>query len=404
VGLPTLASHRGEAKAEGADEPLRFVAWFVPNGVYGPAWTEDGSLALLETVRSRVDVIRGLDNQPASIDTAGHHAAGTAGFLTTRRARRSETHIEVGVSIDQRIAEHISGRALALGVEGGDGYGDCDNGFSCAYSRNISWVDPHRPRAKLVDPRMAFDELFAGFDPAATARETAARRARRRSVLDGVQAQAAALRAQLGADDRAQLDGHLEAVRELERRVEQPPLACPDAIRPDVPLDYVEHVEVMTDLIVLALQCDAARAVTFMLGNSASNQSFDFAGISGGHHDLSHHAEDPTKIEALCAIDAWHVEAFARLLARLAETPGEHGSLLDSTVVLFGSELSNGNLHHHDDLPILLAGGEASGKPAGRELVFDHRPLADLHLSLLHLFGIDDDRFGEDGDSPLTLV
>jgi len=417
VALPLLEA--GSPRAATGGEPTRLLAYYVPNGMPMDAWTpaEAGPgfalppvLAPLEALRDEIVVVSGLRNAPADIDSAGHHAAGTAGFLTGARARRSESAPEVGPSIDQVFArEHGTDTlvdSLALGLSGGDGVGNCDNGFSCAYSRSISWDSPTTPRATIVSPRLAFELMVHGDDPTATASARARRRARRHSVLDYVGDQARDLRGELGAADRAKLDEYFASVRDVERRIDRSVDAeCGAAALGDAlvhePVDVLEHLSLMNELIVLALRCDATRAITFMLGNSASNRSFPFLGIEAGHHDLSHHAGNAASREALRVVSTWEVEQFAALLQRLRDVPEGEGTLLDHCLVLLSSELSDGNTHTHDDLPVILAGRAGGALETGRHLRADGRPWAELLVSVLAALDVPVERFGDDGEGPL---
>ncbi len=414
LGLPLLDAMLPRRLRGAAPEPARrLLCYYTPNGMHMPAWTPTRTgrdfelppiLAPLAELREQVLVLSGLANEAAHPLGSGQHACGTAGFLTAALARRSETALEVGVSLDQVYAAKVGGAtrlpSLQLGVVGGGSSGHCDNGFGCGYARNISWATPSLPLPKLVSPRLAFDLMFAGYDPTASAAAVAARRARRSSVLDHVQQDTQALRRELGGDDRDKLGEYLDSLRALELRVTRDAAAsCElDGFTAEYD-DFAGHVDVMTDLMVLALRCDATRVISFMLGNSASNQSYEFIGVPGSHHDLSHHAGDPAKQALLAQIGAWEVAQLAALLTRLRAVPEGEGTLLDSTLVFFSSELSDGNGHRHDDLPVLLAGGGVQG---GRHLAHTgQRPIADLFLTMLAALGAPQERFGADGTTPL---
>ncbi len=419
VGLPLLEAAVPHAQAADDVEPKRLLTYYVPNGMPMGAWTPAQTgpafelsplLAPLAAVRDEIVVVSGLRNAPADIDTAGHHASGTAGFLTAAQARRSESSPQLGPSVDQVFAEQHSGGtlidSLALGLSGGDGFGNCDNGFSCAYSRSISWVDGVTPRSKIISARLAFDLMFHGQDPAATASQRARTRARRGSVLDYVGAQAQTLRGELTVADKVKVDEYLQAVREVERRIE---LSVDAACTTDdleqallqEPVDRVEHLELMHELMVLAFRCDATRAITFMLGNSASNRAFPWLGIGQGHHDLSHHAGDPAKQQALEQVSRWEMEQFGHLLQRLRDTPALDGSLLDHCLVLFGSELADGNAHTHDPLPVVLAGRAGGAMTPGHHLDASGHAWGELLVSVLHALDVPVERFGDDGEGPL---
>jgi hypothetical protein len=415
LGLPALDSLVPRARAGAIAVPKRLVCIYAPNGMPMKAWhpAEDDDTALsavldpLESMRAHVSVVSGLANAPADIDGAGHHAAGTAGFLTAARARRSEDQLQVGVSIDQVFAQHAGTttrhRSFQLGLESGDGYGNCDNGFSCAYSRNISWSDPATPMPKITSPALAFDLLVGGDDPAATASERAQRKAWRTSVLDTVLADIHRVRARVGRDDAVKLDGYLDSVRELEARVAKPPLVCDAAEAPQDSDDVVERAAAMRDVLVLALRCDCTRSITLMLGNSASDRDVSFLGLTGTHHGLSHHAGDPAKLAALEVVARWELQWFADLIGAMADVPeADGGSLLDHSAILLGSELSEPNSHRHDDLPIVLAGGAGGALHPGHNHRFEGRPLADLHLAILAALDVELDTFGDDGTAALA--
>ncbi len=413
VALPLLEAATPRAEAAIGAEPQRLLAYYVPNGMPMHAWTPSTTepgfalppvLAPLEDLRDELVVVSGLRNAPADIDSAGHHAAGTAGFLTAARAMRSESTPSVGTSIDQHFARHHGADtlidSLQLGLQGGDGVGNCDNGFSCAYSRNISWSSPTTPRPKIVSPRLAFDRIFHGDDPAATRVERERRRHRRHSVLDYVGQQADDLRGELGGADRTKLEEYFDAVREVELRIDRVvDSTCDTAALREVlvhePVDALEHLSLMNELIVLALRCDATRAITFMLGNSASNRSFPFLGIGQGHHDLSHHAGNPEDREALERVSTWEVEQFAALLRRLRETPAGEGTLLDHCLVLFSSELADGNMHTHDDLPALVAGRAGGALETGRHVRAEGRPWGELLVSCMELLDVPVEQVGD---------
>lgn len=408
LALPWLSSLERHARATTSATKARFVAIYAPNGMHMPAWTPQQTgtdftlppiLRPLASIREDVDIVSGLYNKAADLETAGHHASGTAGFLTGRRAFRSESRLELGVSLDGLIDPH----PLAVGLEDGQSYGDCDNGFSCAYSRNISWTDAQTPRSKLVSPRAVFDTLFAGFDPSASAIEQQRRQIRRTSVLDAVRAQTHALERDLGHDDSMVLEAYLDDVRDLERRVTMGQPTC-HASLPTEPLDVEEHAATMIELIVTALRCDTTRAVTLMLDNSASNRVYTSLGVMHGHHELSHIAGSVGRTEDLEAVGAWQVGWFARLVERLRDLEEGEVSVLDSTLVLFSSELSDGNMHSHEDLPALLGGGRALGREPGRHLSLQGSDWGDFLLSIGRRVGLELDTFGEYGTQPIPAI
>lgn len=419
VSLPFLESLSARAVAPRA--PVRLLFWFAPNGVVmdqflpprpGPLGALPRVLAPLENVKSEVLVLGGLANLSAAVPVPGDHARGTGSFLTCTTVEHTAAEdIHNGISADQVAANALAGetpfKSLELGTTGGSSVGDCDSGYSCAYVRNISWLDEDTPNPKLVDPSLVFERLFAGYDDVASADSAAARKAWRTSVLDHVLAEANELHGKVSAADQAKLDEYLTGVRELETLVQSDlGLSCDPGGPPGSGLAYPDLVRAMSDLTVLAFECDLTRIATFMLENGGSYRSFDFLGIPNAHHELSHHQGDPTKIEQLAQIDTWAMGEFAYLLERLNETPDVDGnSLLHNSLVMFSSEVSDGDAHNHDNLPIVLAGrGGGYVENAGAYISYPGRPsIADLYLTMFEAVGAPQSSFGSDSAGPLSL-
>ena len=341
---------------------------------------------------------------------AGDHARGTGSFLTARTVKLTDgADIENGISLDQRIAQAIGSQttlpSLQLGAESGGSTGNCDSGYSCAYSRNVSWAGPQSPLAKETNPVSAFERLFQGLDSLTPPAELERRRLLRLSVLDSVTDDAARLRLELGASDRQKLDEYLTGVRELENRIQNiDGVSQCEATAPPDPTDFVSRVRAMSDLIVTAFQCDRTRVITFMELNAGSNQTYPWLGVLDGHHQISHHQGNAANFASLSTIDTWEVEQFAYMLQRLAGVQEPGGSLLDSSFVFFSSEIEDGDAHRHTNMPILLAGRGGGAVQPGRHLRFSGSPdVGDLFLTMLRGFGIQDATFGDNGTSPLTL-
>lgn len=420
VSLPWLESlaPRGmrSAKAAPGPEPRRLISFFVPNGIHMPGWTPGATganypvspiLSPLAEVQYQlipnVLVLSGLDNEPSKPEGPGDHAAGTGGFLTCRHVKKSESDIQNGVSMDQAYAQALGDAtpisSLQLGIEGGTGLGNCDSGYSCAYTRNISWSDAVTPLPKLTSPGLAFDLMFGGSDPEATAEEIARRRLYRTSVLDYVYDDALSLQLKLGTTDKVKLEQYLEGIRELEMRIakEAEGPVCDTGNYSSNFVDLPGHVRSMLDLIVLALACDTTRVVSFMLGNGGSGQVYDFLGVGSGHHDLSHHAGNPDLQAQLQIIDTWEVAQFAYLLDRLRSVTEGESNLLENSLVFFSSEIEDGNSHSHYNLPVLV-GGSGGGKIVnGQHLSFDDGKVSQLFLAMLQSLGVEVDSFGDDG-------
>lgn len=420
VSLPLLEAMLPvrQAEAGGSGPVQRLLCWYVPNGIHMKAWTPADAgpgfsltpiLQPLEALRSELLVISGLDNAPAESEGPGDHASGTSGFLTCTHVTKSESTITNGTSMDQVYAEYIGGQtvvpSLQLGIDGGGNSGGCDSGYSCAYSRNISWVG-NTPLSKLTSPATTFDLLFAGFDPGATAQQLAQRKANRLSVLDHTLGDAQKLGMQLGTSDRIKLDEYLDSVRDLELKVQADDAApqCDLGEPPGEPEDITAHIRLMCDVMVKAFECDRTRVISFMAANAGNNRGYGFLGHPNGHHQYSHHNDDPANLAAIQAINTWEIEQFGYLLDRMAGiVEPDGGTLLDSAMVTFSSEIEDGNAHRHYNLPMLLAGRGGGVVQTGRHLVHSGVPMANLYLSMLQGLGVDIDSFGDDSNGTIAL-
>ncbi len=420
LALPFLESVAPrQVAAQATDAPKRFLAYYIPNGIHMREWTPAQAgrdfelttiLSPLQAVREKLLVISGLSNTPARPEGPGDHAAGTGGFLTARHVVKTEgTNIRNGISVDQVIANAVGEQtriaSMQLGIDGGGSVGNCDSGYSCAYARNISWAGPTSPLQKTVNPQVVFDRLFAGVDSQATVQEREKRRRYKRSVLDYVVRDAQSLETRLGRTDRRKLDEYMTGVRALERRIEMVDdgLSCDIPARPPANADINTHVRIMSDLMVLAMQCDLTRVVSFMLGNAGSNRSYNFLGVNGAHHELSHHQNRPENFEALTVINTWEIEQLAYLLERMDSVNEANGkTLLDNSVVFFSSEIEDGNSHSHNNLPIVMAGGNDYFQ-RGTHIRFDNdEPIADLFMSIMGSCGLNETSFGDNSTGLLT--
>ena len=393
---------------------MRLAFVYAPNGKHMADWTPTAegtkidlppTLRPLEPVREHVSVLSGLCLRKAAPggDGPGDHARAMAAFLTgVRPHKTSGSDVRVGTSVDQVAAAAI-GRtsrfpSLEVGCEGGKTAGTCDNGYSCAYQTNLSWRSASTPMPKEVDPRLVFERLFGDRFRSDSDISRSRREMDRRSILDFVAGDAQELGEKLGGADRRKLDEYLTAVREVERRIQtaQPAVSVGQEklVRPTgVPENFAEHARLHADLIALTFQTDQTRVATFVLGNDGSNRSYREVGIPDGHHDLSHHGNDPAKFDKLRRINRLHVEGFAHLLSRLKAVKEGDSTLLDRCMIVYGSGIRDGDRHDHDDLPVLLAGGGIKG---GRHVRYPAgTPLCNLHLSLLDKLGLSADRFGD---------
>ncbi|RMG06623.1 MAG: DUF1552 domain-containing protein [Planctomycetota bacterium] len=420
LALPLLEAMTPSAGAAEDTGPVRLLWIFVPNGKHMPDWTprEEGTdfplpflLEPLAPFREHLSVFSGLGLEAgrAHGDGPGDHARAAATFLTgAHPVKTAGANLRAGVSVDQ-VAARVLGRAtpfpsLEVGCEAGRAAGRCDSGYSCAYVSTISWRTPTTPQPKAVVPRAVFERLFSGRTLSPAARRRGARR--RRSILDLVREDARSLAARLGRHDRRKLEEYLTAVREVEARIERaegrPAVEVPETVPPGVPSDFGEHVDLMQDLLVLAFRCDLTRVATFMVANAGSNRTYRQVGVREGHHTVSHHGGKPEKIAKLRAINRFHTEKLARLVRLLAEAREGEASLLDRSLVLYGSGLSDGQRHDHHELPVLLL-GRGAGVAAGVHRRFPRgTPLCNLYLALLQRAGVAARRFG-DSTEPLPL-
>jgi hypothetical protein len=341
----------------------------------------------------------------ANGDGAGDHARANATFLTGQQARKTAgADIRIGVSVDQVAAQQI-GRAtrlpsLELSCDKARLSGACDSGYSCIYQYNISWRSESVPMPGEANPRAVFERLFT--DAGAEGTESAARRqAYRQSILDLVWEDAATLQGKLGATDRRKLDEYMTAVREVEVQIEQSEkfarqsgtaLAKPDGIPPQ----YADHLRLMYDLLALAFQTDTTRIATFMVAHDGSNRGYPQIGVPEGHHDLSHHGNDPEKKAKIARINRFHLEQFAYFLGKLSTLREGAGSVLDNSMIVYGSAIADGQRHTHHDLPVLLAGRGGGTLQSGHHLRYPpETPMTNLFLSLLDRMGAPRERFGD---------
>ncbi len=291
--------------------------------------------------------------------------------------------------------------SLEIGCEGGRNGGECDHGYSCAYQSNLSWQGESTPVAKEINPRLVFDRLFGEPATGSRAEDRACADRRRKSILDFIGGEARQLERSLGTADRRKLDEYLTGVREIEQRIDRarPAIELHGAklSRPlGIPADHQEHLRLMADLLVLAFQCDLTRIATFVFANDGSNRSYQSIGVPDGHHDLSHHGGDEAKLDKIQKVNRFHVAHLAYLLHKLKSIPEGEGTLLDHSMIVYGSGISDGNSHSHDHLPILLAGKANGTVKSGRHIrVPDETPLTNLYVSMLKRVGLPVPQFGD---------
>ncbi len=413
IALPLLDAMIPAATAmtRTAAKPVRRLGYvFMPMGCDISRWTPEGGerldelspiLRSLESVKDQISVLTNLDLQPAY---PGTHATSNSAFLSAATAKRTESSdYFLGTTADQ-IAARQMGRqtqlpSLELAMDLLQTVGQCDNGYACVYQNNLSWASPTTPLPAEAHPRLVFESLFG---EGGTPEQRRAALRKRASLLDWVGEDLSRLKRNLGAEDRSKVDGYLDAVREVERRIQRAEADARDNTLPDldrpmgVPAAYADHARLMFELQLLAFQGDITRVTTFQLARETSNRTYPEIGVSDPHHPLSHHGNDPGKIERMAKINAFHVSLFAEFLEKMKATPEGDGTLLDNSLFLYGSGMGNPNLHDHSNLPVIVAGGAAGGMKGGRHIRFEKpTPLANLHLTLLDKAGVELEAFGD---------
>ena len=417
LALPLLDS-MVPALAVGAAKPvLRLGFVYHATGMIMDRWTPaaEGSafeftptMKPLEPFRDRLTVLSGLAqvNGRALGDGPGDHARGGAVFLTGVHPKKTEgAGIRCGTSVDQIAARALGQQtqlaSLEIGLESQSLAGGCDSGYSCAYTNTLSWRTPTTPLPLETSPRRLFERLFGDGDST----DPIVRKARleeQRSILDYVAGSIDRLETKLGPGDRNKLSEYLEAIRDIERRIQKAeqqsaPQKLPVMERPSsVPEAFEDHAKLMMDLQVIAFQTDMTRVITFVPAREGSNRSYREIGVSDGHHSITHHQNDAEKIENVAKIDQLLVKNFAYLLERLKATPDGEGNLLDHSIIVYGSGTADGNRHTHHDLPVVVAGGGAGQMDGGRHMRFPtETPLNNLYLNMLDKAGVSLDKFGD---------
>lgn len=418
IALPLLDAMVPAATAmqRTAAKPVRRLGVvYHPNGVVYENWLPKGAgtdfqfsrvLSPFEKFRDRVIVVTGLaDNQAESLgDGGGDHSRASGSYLTGVHVKKSDTMVHNGVSMDQIAAKTFQREtqlsSLQLTVDNNNLVGSCDTGYSCAYSNTLSWLTPTLPLMSENDPRVVFERLFGSSD-STDPRVRTARLRQDKSILDSVTARVKQLQLTLGAPDNTKVSDYLESLRDVERRIqkaeEQSARELPEFDRPvGIPDQFDEHVGLLYDLQALAYQCDLTRVITFMYGREQSARTYPQLGISDPHHQLTHHQNDPEKLEKCTKIQNHHVTLFTSYLDKLQSIADGDGSLLDHMVILFGSGLSNSDRHTHSPLPTVVVGGGAGTIKGGRHLVYpEGTPLTNLHVTLLDKVGVPIDKLGD---------
>jgi hypothetical protein len=398
-----------------SNSPRRMAFVYVPNGIIMKDWTPDAAgtrfelpriLKPLEPLRQQVTLLSGLTQNTGRAlgDGPGDHARAAASFLTGVHPKKTAgADIQSGVSVDQIASQKIGGAtrfaSLELGCEDGRLVGNCDSGYSCAYSNSISWRTTSTPMPPEINPRAVFERMFGDSDETPEARTK--RLSYNKSILDFVLDDTQRLKGDLGKTDRRKLDEYLDAVREIERHIElaehDSKQFVPTIEKPaGVPVEFADHVKLMFDLMTLAFQADLTRISTFMMCREGSTRTYREIGVSDAHHPLTHHRNNPEWIEKVTKINCFHLEQFAYFVNKLKSTPDGDGTLLDRVMVVYGSGLADGNQHTHADLPVLLAGAGNGAVRPGRHVRYPKEtPMNNLYVAMLDHMGIPPEHIGD---------
>ena len=423
VALPLLDAMIPSLTAQSltAASPVRRLGFvYVPMGSHITSWTPPGesgaltelspTLSPLASMKPHVTVLSNMELKNAY---PGTHATSNAAFLSAAKAKWTESSdYYLGTTVDQIAAQQMGQEtqlpSLELSMDLMEVVGQCDNGYACVYQNNLSWSSPTTPLPSEAHPRVVFERLFGEGGSSAERRAALTKRA---SLLDWVREDIARLQKQLGAADRTKVSDYLETVREVERRIQKAEAQTLDSPLPDlerpvgVPAEYADHAKLMFDLQVLALQGDITRVITFQLARETSNRTYTEIGVADPHHPLTHNGGDPEKLAKVAKINQFHVSLFAYYLEQLSKVADGDGTLLDHSLILYGSGMGNPNVHDHLNLPIVVAGGSAGRARGGRHIKYaEPMPLANLHLTMLDSVGVRLDKFADSTGKIDTLI
>jgi hypothetical protein len=396
--------------------PLRLAWFYVPNGIDMRHWTPDaegalGTLpAILQPLAAHKNDLLVLSNLTANwgrplLDGAGDHGRALAAYMTGMYVRKTAgADLKLGVSADQIAAQAIGGQtrlpSLEVGLEESRQAGNCDNGYSCAYAYNVAWKTETQPLPPISDPRLLFERLF-GSDVAEAPEAYARRLAMRRSILDTVTGATKRLQADLGGTDRRKLDEYLTSVREIEQQVERTEregrVLDPGIDKPfGVPLEFPDYFALMTDMLVMAFTADITRVSTLMIGREGSVRPYPEIGVPDGHHPLTHHQGNPEMLDKVRRINVLHATLFAGFVQKMKDTREGDSSLLDQSLIVYGSGLSDGNSHLHDQLPTVLAGRGGGFVSPGRHVIYQREtPITNLFATMIERVGVRLEHLGD---------
>ena len=416
VALPFLdAMVPALAHAQSSKRPVRMAFVYVPNGIDMRNWTLDyegplgeltPTLQPLAPYKSDITILGNLTHNTgrALLDGPGDHGRCCGSYLTGVQVKKTLTDIKASVSCDQLVANEIGHQtrfpSLEVGLEDARQAGDCDSGYSCAYTNNLAWRSETQALPPVLDPRALFERLF-GNDAGLSPEERARRNKYRRSILDFVTEDTRTLQAGLGPSDKRKLDEYLTSVREIERQIEK---AEKDNAQIDpgmdkpygVPNDFAEHFRLMTDMITVAFQADLTRVVTFLVTHEGTSRAYREIGIADGHHPLTHHRNQVELMNKVARINLYHVEQFAKWVGRLKNTQDGDGSIIDNSMIVYGAGLADGNSHIHTDLPTVMVGRAGGHIKSGRRIVYrKETPMCNLFLTMMDRMSLRMEQFGD---------
>lgn len=416
VALPFLDAMTPAMAAGSTKAPVRMAFVYVPNGIDMRNWNPEYEGALtelprilkpLEPYKDDILLLGNLthNNGRALLDGPGDHGRCCASYLTGMHPRKTMVDIQAGISCDQIVANHVGNHtrfpSLEVGLEDARQAGDCDSGYSCAYTNNLAWRSESQPLPPILDPRAMFERLFGS--GVALTPEARARQAKfRRSILDFVTDDTKKLQRSLGPTDKRKLDEYLSSIREIERQIQRAETdnaqIDPGMDKPyGIPADFAEHFKLMTDMITVAFQADLTRVLTFLVTREGTSRAYREIGIPDGHHPLTHHRNEPGMMEKVAEINSYHMQQFAAWVEKLKSIQEGDSTLLDNSMIVYGAGLSDGNRHSHEDLPTLIAGhGGDKFIKGGRRIVYrKETPMSNLFLTMMDRMGAREENFGD---------
>src|SRR6516162_1513895 len=415
VALPFLDAMIPALTARGAVRPVRMAFVYVPNGIIMGNWNPSyegelrelpQTLKPLEPFKKDITLLGNLTHNSgrALLDGPGDHGRCAGSYLTGIQVKKTLIDIKASVSCGQLVANEIGKLtrfpSIEVGLEDARQAGDCDSGYSCAYTNNLSWRNETQPLPPILDPRSLFDRLF-GEDAALSPEARAQKNRYRRSILDFISEDTRTLQSSLGPTDKRKLDQYLGSIRDIELQIEK---AEKDNAQIDphmekpygIPQDFAEHFKLMTDMLTVAFQADLTRVVTFLVTREGTSRAYREIGISDGHLPLTHHRNQAELMDKVAKINLYHLQQFAKWVEILKGMPEPGGSILDNSMIVYGAGLSDGNAHLHSDLPTLIAGRAGNYIKPGRRIVYrKETPMCNLFLTMMDRMGTHMEHFGD---------